>query len=74
MKNLKVNWALILAFVLALTGLKVYYDSKAGEMYRQNIESSIEGYEELYHELLSEGEEISANLATPRGPESGPVK
>ena len=68
MKNLKVNLPLVIALVLALTGIKVYYDSKAGEMYRQNIESSIEGYEELYHELLSEGVEISENLATPNVP------
>lgn len=68
MKNLKVNLPLIIALVLALTGIKVYYDSKSGEMYRQNIESSIEGYEELYHKLLSEGEEISESLATPSVP------
>lgn len=68
MKNLKVNLPLIIALVLALTGLKVYYDSKSGEMYRQNIERSIEGYEELYHKLLSEGEEISESLATPSVP------
>ena len=68
MKNLKVNLPLIIALVLALTGIKVYYDSKAGEMYRQNIERSIEGNAALYEELLSEGEEISESLATPNVP------
>lgn len=68
MKNLKVNWALILALALALAGIKVHYDSKSGEMYRQKIESSIEGNAALYEEQLRIGEEISENLATPSGP------